>query len=67
MPLVALIVTDEHNHEALVLGLPAGTTYTVLELTEAEWAKPPERLVSEYMLPIMARTQQERAALPVPA
>lgn len=67
MPLMALIVTDAHNIEALVLGLPAGSTYTLLELTEAEWAKSPERLASEYLLPIVARTQQQRPAQMVPA
>jgi hypothetical protein len=58
MPILALIVTDEHNLDALMLALPGGTTYTTLELTDAEWAKPPLRLVSEYLVEIAARSQQ---------
>ena len=61
MPLLALLITDAHNMEALMLALPAGTTVTTLELTEAEWAKTPERIASEYLLPMAYQSQQERA------
>ena len=62
---VALLVTDGHNLDALYTALPAGTTVTTLELTAAEWAKTPERLTSEYLLPMVARTQlARREAMP---
>lgn len=59
MPLLALIVTDAHNAEAIMAALPAGTVFTSLELSTAEWAKASERLASEYLLPVVARTKQE--------
>ena len=63
---VALLVTDGHNLDALYAALPAGTTVTTLELTAAEWSKPADRLASEYLLPMVARTQlARREAIPV--
>ena len=61
MPILALIVTDAHNAESLMLALPAGTVITSLQLTRAEWAKTPERIVSEYGLPMVYKSQQEWA------
>ena len=64
MPLVAFIVTDQHNAEALYTALPAGTVFTTLTLTKAQWSLSPERLAAEYGVPVIARSQQEWAKRP---
>ena len=56
--LLAIIMTDAHNAESLLLALPAGTTVTTLTLSEAELDKPSARIASEYVLPMTVRTRQ---------
>jgi len=56
--LLAVIVTDPHNTEALYAALPAGTTVTTLVLSEDEWALRPEQMASRYLVAIAARTRQ---------
>lgn len=64
MPLLVLLVTDAHNADGVAMALPPGTVYTTLQMTEAEWQKTPASLASEYLLPIVARSQQQWAQVP---
>ena len=57
--LLVLLATDAHNAQSLMQMLPPQTVYTALELTSAEWGKTSERIASEYLVPIVARTQQQ--------
>lgn len=66
MPLLALVVTDAHNAETLFAALPGGAIYTTVKLSNAEWQKSPERLASEYGVPVIARSQQEWNKQPRP-
>ena len=56
--LLAVIMTDAHNLESLMVALPAGTTVTTLTLSEAELDKSSARIASEYVLPMTVRTRQ---------